>query len=473
MNYINLNMKQYLHYFAFFFVLICTGFQPDATSETIGPDLYKNTPQNFTVVMQGTTNGDTPVGAYDSSKVMKQFLADYFSPWDNPERSFKVEGLKNIQQEKIKKVLENPGFGINRLPIAQSTISLISENMGLDVFPNVQKQAAIVVSGTHLRGIPTQTTSFSSMTSDGSGYPFDDWQESYLVTNEPVCVLHQSKDKQWCFVVTGGHNYGWVLRKDIAYVNPAFISMWRGAEKYITPLSENKLTIGGEGFYSSSRVRMGQLIPLAKKQDNTNKYKILTVGVNSKGDAEVKEALLDKKETVAMPLLATPNNMIRLANQLMGQAYGWGGLEGYRDCSALTKDLLMPFGIWMPRDSGPQAKSGESISLQGLDDAKKKEIILKSGKPFFSLITMPGHVVLYVGTHESTPYGYNAMWGLRIKDQPDKRAIIGKTVIMPLDWGKDYPNIETTLLTKATGLLVLTDRLVNPTKPLPLFTAQK
>jgi hypothetical protein len=384
-----------------------------------------------------------------------------------------VEELKNIQQEKIKKVSENPGFGINRLPIDQSTIQSISDNMWLDKFSNVQKQAAIVVSGTHLRGIPTETLSFSSISSDGSGYPFDSWQESYLVTNEPLCVLHQSKDRQWCFVVTGGHNYGWVLRKDIAYVNSGFISAWRRTEKYITPLSEDKLTIEGDGFYPSPCVRIGQLIPLAKEQNSTDKYRILTVIANSQGYAEVKEALLSKKETAAMPLLATPNNMVRLATQLMGQPYGWGGLEGYRDCSALTKDLLMPFGIWMPRDSGPQAKAGELISLQGLDDTKKKEILLKSGTPFFSLITMPGHVTFYVGTYQDTPYTYHDMWGLRIKNQPNKRAIVGKTVIMPLDWGKDYSNIEGTLLTKATGLLLLTNRLVNPTESLPLFATKK
>ena len=65
------------------------------------------------------------------------------------------------------------------------------------------------------------------------------------------------------------------------------------------------------------------------------------------------------------------------------------------------------------------------------------------------------------------------MWGLRIKNQPNKRAIVGKTVIMPLDWGAAYSNIEGTLLTKATGLLLLSDRLANPAKPLPLFISQK
>jgi hypothetical protein len=86
---------------------------------------------------------------------------------------------------------------------------------------------------------------------------------------------------------------------------------------------------------------------------------------------------------------------------------------------------------------------------------------------------MPSHATFYVGTHQDTPYIYHNMWGFRIKNQPNKRAIIGKTVIMPLDWGKDYSNIEGTLLTKATGLLLLTNRLTHPEAPLPLFTGQQ
>lgn len=469
-----LYIKPYLHRVTFFVALSFVGCKPKSYSH-IFTDLCKNTPQNFTVFLNDTTQPrETAIVDYDSSKVMNKFLADYFAPWDNPARSFKIAELKTIQQEKIKKALENPGFGINRSSIEQNTIQSTGENMWLhDLSSHVQKQAAIVVSSTHLRSIPTETTSFASIASEGGGYPFDSWQESYLVTNEPLCVLHQSKDKKWCLVVTGSHNYGWVLRKDIAYANSAFISEWRGATSYITPLSEDKLAIEGAGFYPAPCVRIGQLIPLAKEQNSTDQYKILTVIANSQGYAEVKEALLRKENTAIMPMLATPANMARLATQLLGQPYAWGGLEGYRDCSALIKDLLMPFGVWMPRDSGPQAQAGELISLKNLDDTNKKEIILKAGTPFFSLITMPGHVTLYIGTHQDTPHVYHNMWGLRIKNQPHKRAIIGKTVIMPVDWGKKYANIEATLLSRATGVVLLTNRFINPTDPLPLFTTQQ
>lgn len=170
-----------------------------------------------------------------------------------------------------------------------------------------------------------------------------------------------------------------------------------------------------------------------------------------------------------MPLAATPNNMAHLANNLMGQPYGWGGAEGYRDCSALIKDLFMPFGIWMPRNSGAQAKAGSQVSLKDFKSKEKKKIIVGQGIPFFSLITAPGHIVLYIGTSKEQPYIYHSVWGLRTSKT--KRVIIGRSAIMPLDFGKNYYKVQT-ILDRSTGLISLHNRLTNPDEPLELLSAK-
>lgn len=172
-----------------------------------------------------------------------------------------------------------------------------------------------------------------------------------------------------------------------------------------------------------------------------------------------------------MPLLATPKNMAHLAIHLMGQPYGWRNIEGYRDCSALTKDLLMPFGFGC-LVTRLIKKSGRLMSLEGKNEKEIQELLVQFGQPFFSLITIPGHIVLYVGAYQDTPSIYHNMWGFRVKNKPDKRIIVGRVVVMPLGWGRKYVNkgiVVSTLFNRTTGLLLLSDRLTNPTETLPLF----
>lgn len=67
---------------------------------------------------------------------------------------------------------------------------------------------------------------------------------------------------------------------------------------------------------------------------------------------------------------------------MMGQHYGWGGMFGLRDCSAMTRDLLAPFGIWLPRNSVAQARTGSVLPLEGMSTAEKKPPYCVTASPF-------------------------------------------------------------------------------------------
>ncbi len=432
-------------------------------SHPIAMDLVATVPQDFNRFLAPDIK-DQCIVDYNATSLMHTFLRHYFSPWHNTEFLFDTDEILNNQTKAIQDELSHPGFGLNSLPIDVKTIESIRINMSMDTFPNVKKQKGIVICGTHLRQFPSHYTSFD----EPQHYPFDNWQESFLITNEPLCVIHQSKDKKWCLVCNGHYAYGWVLRKDIAYVSPAFITKWQTG-KYITPLFNN-VSIDINSFIPSPSLRIGQVIPVSKKKLNTiEQHKVLIVVANSKGYAEIKEGLIDQQKTAIMPLAATPSNMSQLAANFFGQPYGWGGLEEYQDCSELMKDLFMPFAIWLPRDSGSQALSGAIIDLKDKSDEEKKHLISQKGIPFFSLITLRGHIALYIGNYEDTPYIYHTMWGLRLKTDPNGRAIMGKVVLMPVDFGKTYEDIANTILTRVDGLLVLSNRLAHPDEALPLF----
>ena len=173
-----------------------------------------------------------------------------------------------------------------------------------------------------------------------------------------------------------------------------------------------------------------------------------------------------------MPLPATANNVALLANALMGQPYGYGGLCQYRDCSSMMKDIMFPFGIWLPRNSGDQSKSGNFIDMAKLNKAHKQQLILEKGLPFFTLIWGPRHISLYLGNKGGKPYIFNNLWGLTTtnpKTKQEGRAVIGKAVVMPLDLGTGQDNIVITKLDNAQGMILLDQRLINPNAELSLF----
>ena len=81
--------------------------------------------------------------------------------------------------------------------------------------------------------------------------------------------------------------------------------------------------------------------------------------------------------------------------------------------------------------------------------------------------------MLYIGTAAQRVYVCNSLWGFPTYDAAGQegRAVVGRVVNMPLDFGKAYSNIQYTLLERAQGLTLLNSRLTHPTQALPLGTA--
>ena len=147
-----------------------------------------------------------------------------------------------------------------------------------------------------------------------------------------------------------------------------------------------------------------------------------------------------------VPLPLTAEAVARIGNEMMGQPYAWGGLDGKRDCSALTRDLMAPFGIFLPRNSSAQGRAGRPIPLAGMSNEEKEAAILREAPPFRSLIWLRGHIGLYIGSYQGKAMLFHSMWGLRTKDASggcDNRAVVGKTVVTTLRPGSERPDLCT------------------------------
>ena len=104
----------------------------------------------------------------------------------------------------------------------------------------------------------------------------------------------------------------------------------------------------------------------------------------------------------------TRGNVIRQAFKLLGNPYGWGGMNGGRDCSSMTRDIYLCFGFRLPRDASVQAKipGRGRISLKDLSE-RERTAKLRSMQPG-TILQMPGHVMIYLGCQDRRYYVISA-----------------------------------------------------------------
>lgn len=98
---------------------------------------------------------------------------------------------------------------------------------------------------------------------------------------------------------------------------------------------------------------------------------------------------------------------------------------------------MLPFGIFLPRNSLPQSLSGKRIDLSHYSTDQRLAYLIKYGQPFKTLVYIKGHIMLYIGNADwqgggrTVPVIYHNVWGLR-PAVPPSRSIIGQSIFMPL-----------------------------------------
>lgn len=83
------------------------------------------------------------------------------------------------------------------------------------------------------------------------------------------------------------------------------------------------------------------------------------------GWLEYREAMVPVSADVCVgDLPYTHENVTAQAAKMRGEVYGWGGMLGGRDCSALVGDVYLRFGFRLPRDAcraGAAARRGGRV----------------------------------------------------------------------------------------------------------------
>jgi hypothetical protein len=387
------------------------------------------------------------------SRADEDFNTIYFSVWHQSEPFYAQAGAISPD---FKKFEINPGFGENKRKHTKAWLKKLKQNAALDNYPNV-RYPAITIRNTNLRALPTGRPHFSSPGGDANGWPFDNLQRSSVAVNTPIFVCHLSADKAWALVETC-FTFGWMPVEDFSRVDKEFVKTWESG-RYVaitrdqTTIFDNK---GDFGMQSS----LGNIFPLVRETPVNMEIMIAAAGRNGSA-AVIKNGYVPRDAAIIKPLRLNNLNVVKIANELIGEPYGWGGLYGNRDCSSMTRDFFTPFGIWLPRHSEDQVKeAGRYVDLKGLTALQKERIIIEKGIPYLTLLWRKGHVMLYIGVQNGQALIFHNIWGIRTIDLrgQEGRKIIGQAVITTLHPGAELRNFDAEtgdLLTNIAGMSIL------------------
>lgn len=392
----------------------------------------KEFPQNLEVYAKeaGPDKRIIAPGAQDA--MYSAFINTWFGPWEMRRTT--------ISRREVSGVFGRArGYKNNSVPWSQPEWDIMKANARLSAFPS-RAAPAITLRQTDLRELPTHEPRFSRPTPDPKADPFDNFQYSLLPAGMPLLVAHTSADGAWSYIecpIAGG----WVDSNDLAVVDETFKANWRTG--HYLALIKDKVVLPGTGRGGGdSTASIGTILPAARLGIKGEQNVLVPVREKN-GRAGTAEITLPASAVTQMPLALTPRNVAAVGNVLMNQPYGWGGMLGLRDCSAMVRDLFAPFGIWLPRNSAAQARRGRVVRLAGMTPAQKAETILREGQPFLSLVGMAGHITLYVGRWKNKPALFHNVWGVRVikNGNDNERHVIGRAVVTSIMPGIELENL--------------------------------
>lgn len=330
------------------------------------------------------------------------------------------------------------GYGENFRPTTVSWINAIADNMNLEQFKQLvyqPRQRGITVDNLHVRMLPTEQVSFYSHQRAGQGYPFDNLQLSSIWVGTPVYILGESHDGAWLLVLSPDF-IGWVKSNGIARTDSAFIHQWTtAAKKQLAAITQTKTSLHDEEGYFRFEAYIGSVFPVVSQQEHAIKMMIPVMERDKR--AAILYATVDQAHSQLMPLRSSPENIATIMRRLLGRDYGWGNLYFYNDCSAELKNFFTPFGIWLPRQSSDQMAAGKMVDMSDATPEQRLTFLAKNGHPFFTLVYLGEHVVMYLGNYAQSGsvqpmvMTYQNIWALS-PNPAIHRSVIGQSVLLPM-----------------------------------------
>jgi hypothetical protein len=327
-------------------------------------------------------------------------------------------------------------------------------NLNLTSVPSViEPEFGFVLRYTAQRFLPTEEALYEQP----GDWDFDYLQNNALQLAEPVVIIHKSFDGHW-FYTMGPTSDGWVKAKDIVVCAIKDIEEYLSANAWaVTVEAKADVFLDAPLTQFDQYVQMGARFPKEKKQDAQGVVAIKIPSARNDGRFVFKTAYLEKDDISDGYLPYTARTIYKQAFKLLNQPYGWGGMYGEQDCSRFLQEILGTVGIVLPRDSKDQAKVGIALATfdsitPALAETQKKEFFRKPVGGV-SILTLKGHIMLYLGVLDNRPYAIHAVWAYREPiGNEDRVHVINRVVVSDLDLGDGSK--KGSLFKRLTGIRV-------------------
>jgi len=284
----------------------------------------------------------------------------------------------------------------------------------------------IAVRRTNLRTLPMAEGLFDT----ANDVFFDNLQETAVDPSEPLVILHKSESGKF-FYVQIYNARGWIAASDVAVTDRAKWLEYVHPEKFLTVTARNFfLPSAGENIL----YQMGSRLLIKEKYMNA--FIVLIPRCRPDGTLlEEKQFIFANNENVHEGFLPyTRANLIRQVFKFYGAPYGWGGLLESEDCSGFVNDVYRVFGIFLPRNSGQQAKTaGRTTPFEGLSNPQRYTLISENACAG-DVLCMKGHVMIYLGQSDGIHYAIHSLGShtLHFADGSKEKQRIMRVVVSDL-----------------------------------------
>ena len=290
--------------------------------------------------------------------------------------------------------------------IARSNIEAIPEEINVKFGFTVKRMT--------IRLFPTEDRVFEK-TSDRY---YDAMIFSECMPYMPVAVLHESSDGEYLYVVFDSYA-AWVRKDTVALCKD--INDWKERQNpgQWLVVTGREIRLGNDPYSSKTSnlvLPMGtkmELVPADKAPKSTHQrttfgdYVVKVPTRGSDGSLKDEYVLIPVSDDVNVGYLPlTSENIVRQAFKRLGDRYGWAGDLQANDCTGITREIYRCFGILLPRVGQSNVNGVYKVNMSKMNSKQKLEVIEKLAPG--SLISMPGHMMIYLGTVDGKPYVISA-----------------------------------------------------------------
>ncbi len=306
-----------------------------------------------------------------------------------------------------------PLFDRSGAPIGQATVDGWMAAIALDAVATSQPtRYALIVSRANLRTFPTAQRVFSAP----GDTDIDRFRETALFPGTPVVIAHESRDRQWWFVVAATYA-AWVDKRAVAEGSrtqvlgygrrtPSLVVTGATVRTTITPSPEAVSALPLDMGVRVPRLAGWPPLQPVNGQLPTSSYVIELPVRDGEGRLQLVPALLPRSADVSPDYLPlTRANLLRQSFKFLGERYGWGHDYGARDCSGFLSEVYRSMGVQLPRNTGDQAGSPPlARTAFGTADGWASRNAALKALDIGDMVHIPGHVMLVIGGSGGVPY---------------------------------------------------------------------